>query len=391
MNCIKQQLLWHTWHMDGHPDSVDALAVPLAPGLPAPSLFEDLADLSGLPGRRVRAGAPRRRLDGMRPPGVVSWGEVGAGVSVVSEPCASLLRANDAVDVPVDLAINPYRGCAHACRFCDSASTAVVHAKANAADRLREALRQPRYQPRVLNLGSLADAYQPIESSQGLTRSLLEVLLQAHHPVALATRSAGVVRDLDLLAPMAARHQTAVLMSLCSRDEGLAALLEPGASRPARRLAAVRQLARAGVWVGINLSPLAPGLNDHEIEPLVRQAARAGARSVHWSVLRAPQRGWDALLGALAGGSAMLSRRTGRPPAPAADGSPAASPLLPMPDLASLATWEASIAQQVAEAAARHGLTLEFPALDCSGFVPPDPPRRAAGPWVPRAGQGELF
>ena len=209
-------------------------------------------------------------------------------VEVIEEHCLSLMRANDAPDLPYRLAINPYRGCEHACAGCELAVTAGpstsprIYAKVNAAQRLREELRRPGYVPRPLNLGSATDVYQPAERRLRLTRALIEVMHESGHPFALATRSAGVVRDLDLLAEMAVRRQVLVLSSITSLDAELSRGLEPNASSPALRLSALRTLAHAGVWVGLNLSPLRLDMDPPELEALMASAAEAGARSVHW-------------------------------------------------------------------------------------------------------------
>jgi len=229
-----------------------------------------------------------------------------APAEIVEEQCLSLLRANDAPDLPYRLAINPYRGCEHACVGCALAVAqglgaspvtasgpgvdglpsggSRIYAKVNAAERLREELRRPGYVPRPLNLGSATDAYQPAERRLRLTRALIEVLHESGHPFALATRSAGVVRDLDLLAEMAVQRKVLVLMSMTSLDADRARLLEPQASTPALRLSAMRTLAQAGVWVGLNLSPLRLDTDPAELEVLLAAAADAGARSVHWRI-----------------------------------------------------------------------------------------------------------
>lgn len=229
-----------------------------------------------------------------------------APAEVIEEQCLSLLRANDAPDLPYRLAINPYRGCEHACVGCGlalaqglGASPGIasgpgvdglpsnrprVYAKVNAAERLREELRRPGYVPRPLNLGSATDAYQPAERRLRLTRALIEVLHESGHPFALATRSAGVVRDLDLLAEMAVQRKVLVLMSMTSFDADRSRVLEPQASMPALRLSAMRTLAQAGVWVGLNLSPLRLDIDPAELEVLLAAAADAGARSVHWRI-----------------------------------------------------------------------------------------------------------
>lgn len=263
--------------------------------------------------------------------------------AVIDEPCRSLLRANDSPDVDMPLSVNPYRGCAHACLFCEAhpdEAEPLLFAKTNAADRLREELRRPGYPPRPINLGATTDVYQPAEHRLGITRALLEVLDEAHHPLAIVTRSAGIVRDLDLLAAMAARGQLLVLVSLMTLDAALARQLEPQASAPAQRLAAIRALARAGVPVGVNLSPLVPLLSEPEIEPIIAAAARVLAQLQSDEADRAADR----------------------------------------------------MRHSFEVAAALHGLALSLPALELRGFRPPRAPLpRDAARFEHRTGQGRLF
>jgi DNA repair photolyase len=295
---------------------------------------------------------------------VPGWIDAVPTTQLLSEPCTSVLRVNDAPALPFALSLNPYRGCAHACVLCPVAPQAAahetgpqalrvtVHAKTNVADRLRLELRRPGYRPRPICLGSAADAYQPAERQQRLTRTVVEVLAEARHPFGLTTRSAGVVRDLDLFAPLAEQGLVLVLISLASPDPLLCARLEPGASPPALRLAALRSLARAGVWVGLHLAPLVPGLNDGaELETLIHLAAQAGARAVRWQPAQATPAAPAAHFRAQA----------------AADGAPAGD-----------AEWRAALDQRIRTAAAQAGLGCELPNLDCSRFQPPQAPHSPA-------------
>lgn len=206
---------------------------------------------------------------------------------VIEERCFSLLRANDSAAARGSLAANVYRGCSIGCAGCPAASQ-TVHAKSNAVERLREELRQPRYQVRPLQIGSTADAYQPIERELRLTRGLLELLHDCGHPVILVTRSPGVLRDLDLLIPMAQEARLRLLISLCTLDEALSARLEPKAAPPAQRLATIRRLSKAGVPVGLHFGPVLPGLTEDGAEALLEAAARAGARSLQCSFVGEP-------------------------------------------------------------------------------------------------------
>jgi DNA repair photolyase len=316
---------------------------------------------------------------------------------VIDEPCRSLLRANDSPDVPFELSINPYRGCEHGCIYCYARPThsyadlspgldfeTRILAKTNAADRLREELRRPRYTPRPLNLGSATDAYQPVERSLKLTRRIIEVLHEAQHPFSVVTKSGGIVRDLDLLAEMAQRQQVLVFISITTLDNDLARILEPRASAPARRLAAIRALSDAGVWVGVNVAPVIPFINEPEIEQIIEAAAGAGAKSLHWTVVRLP---WEVnplfqqwldqhfpdrahrvmeRIRDLRGGKDYDADFSTR--------------------MKGEGIWADLIRQRMLGAAHRYGLVREVPTLDFSRFRPP----RAPEPAIP-PNQGELF
>ncbi len=220
---------------------------------------------------------------------------------VREELAQQILAKNDSPDLPFALSVNPYRGCEHGCIYCYARPThsylnlspgldfeTRLVAKVNAAERLRAAFNAPGYRPLPLNLGSATDAYQPVERRLRLTRRVIEVLHEFQHPFSVVTKSGGIVRDLDLLADMAQRRQVLVFISVTTLDVGLSRRLEPRASAPARRLAAIRALSEAGVPVGVNVAPIIPFLNEPEIERIVEAAAKAGARSVHWTVVRLP-------------------------------------------------------------------------------------------------------
>jgi DNA repair photolyase len=220
---------------------------------------------------------------------------------VIEEHVKSILSGNDSPDIYFDLSVNPYRGCEHGCIYCFARPThsylnmspgldfeTRIIAKVNAAQRLREAFAARAYEPSMVNLGSATDAYQPIERKLGITRSIIEVLSECRHPFSVVTKSSGVERDLDLIAPMAADKLVAVYVSITSLDAGLARILEPRAAAPHRRLKTVEALARAGVPVGVSMSPVIPFINEPEIEKLVEAAAGAGARSAFSIILRLP-------------------------------------------------------------------------------------------------------
>ncbi len=236
---------------------------------------------------------------------------VGPETQIIEERVKTILAGNDSPDIGFDLSINPYRGCEHGCIYCYARpshswlnlspgvdfETRIV-AKVNAAERLREALRTRGYQPLLLNIGSVTDAYQPAERRLRITRGVIEVLAEAKHPFSVITKSSGVERDLDLIAPLAAERLAAVYVSITTLDPELARVLEPRAAAPHRRLRTIETLAKAGVPVGVSVSPVIPFLNEPELERVLEAAREAGATRAFSIVLRLPWevsplfRGW---------------------------------------------------------------------------------------------------
>jgi DNA repair photolyase len=220
---------------------------------------------------------------------------------VIEENVRSIIARNDSPDIAFDRSVNPYRGCEHGCIYCYARPThsylnmspgldfeTKIVAKVNAAERLREAFAARGYTPALINIGSATDAYQPVERRLRITRSIVEVMAECAHPFSLVTKSAGVERDLDLIAPMAAQRQVAIYVSLTSLNPELARILEPRAAAPHRRLRTIEMLARAGVPVGVSVSPVIPFINEPEIEHILEAAAGAGARCAFSIVLRLP-------------------------------------------------------------------------------------------------------
>jgi DNA repair photolyase len=220
---------------------------------------------------------------------------------IIEEHAKSILSSNDSPDISFDLSVNPYRGCEHGCIYCFARPThsylnmspgldfeTRIVAKVNAAERLREAFASRSFEPLLLNLGSATDAYQPVERRLRITRALIEVLAECSHPFSVVTKSAGIERDLDLIAPMAARRLAAVYVSVTTLDAPLARILEPRAASPLRRLQTIAALAAAGVPVGVSVSPVIPFINEPELERILEAAAQAGATSAFSVVLRLP-------------------------------------------------------------------------------------------------------
>ena len=221
--------------------------------------------------------------------------------SVTVERPRTIISRNASPDLPFDRSINPYRGCEHGCIYCFARPSHAFHdlspgldfesrlfAKPDAAALLRAELAKPGYVPRPMALGTNTDPYQPIERDWRITRTVLEVLAETDHPVTITTKSDRVVRDIDLLAPMAAKGLAAVCLSITSLDPRLAATLEPRAPHPERRLAAVRRLAEAGIPVYVSIAPVIPAITDHEVEALIARAAEAGAAHTFFLAVRLP-------------------------------------------------------------------------------------------------------
>ncbi len=227
--------------------------------------------------------------------------QVAPDTQVLEEHVRTIIAGNDSPDIGFDLSINPYRGCEHGCIYCYARPThsylnlspgldfeTRIVAKVNAAERLREALAAHSYTPLYLNIGSVTDAYQPAERRLRITRSVIEVLSETRHPFSLITKSSLVERDVDLIAPMAAARLAAVYVSITTLDGELARVLEPRAAAPARRLRTIEALARAGVPVGVSVSPIIPFINEPELEQVLEAAASAGALRAFSIVLRLP-------------------------------------------------------------------------------------------------------
>ncbi len=213
----------------------------------------------------------------------------------------SIIAFNDSPDIPFRAGVSPYRGCEHGCAYCfarpyheylgfsaglDFESKIMV--KLRAAELLREALSRKKWEPQPIAMSGVTDVYQPIERRLGLTRACLAVLAEFRNPVAIITKNHLVTRDADLLGQLARDQAASVAISITTLDGVLAKILEPRASTPARRLAAVRELSVAGVPVRVLMAPIIPGLTDHEIPAVLAAAAEAGALNASYTILRLP-------------------------------------------------------------------------------------------------------
>jgi len=221
--------------------------------------------------------------------------------TVEPDRAKGIISKNDSPDIPFDRSINPYKGCEHGCVYCFARPThsylgmspgldfeTKIFSKPEAARLLREELRRPGYRCDVIALGANTDPYQPVERDLNITRAVLEVLWEHRHPVGIVTKSSLVLRDLDLLAPMARQNLAAVFLSITTLDRGLARTMEPRAAAPHRRLETIKALSDAGVPAGVLASPMIPGLNDKELESILEAAAAAGARTAGYILLRLP-------------------------------------------------------------------------------------------------------
>ena len=221
--------------------------------------------------------------------------------TVTEEHPRSILTFNRSPDIPFDRSVNAYRGCEHGCIYCFARPTHAYHdlspgldfetklfAKPDAARLLRETLAKPGYRPAPIAMGTNTDPYQPIEARYRITRQVLEVCLEARNPVIITTKSDRILRDLDVLAEMARMALVGVAISVTSLEPQLSGLLEPRAAAPAKRLAALEQLAAAGVPAHVSVSPVIPAITDPYIEAILEEAAARGARSASWILVRLP-------------------------------------------------------------------------------------------------------
>ncbi len=220
---------------------------------------------------------------------------------LAGQPCRSLITHNQSPDVPFTRSINPYRGCEHGCVYCFARPThsylelspgadfeSRIFFKQGAEEVLERELSRPGYECAPIALGTATDPYQPAEREQQLTRRLLQVLARFGHPVSIITKSSLILRDLDILGPMARQGLASVAVSVTTLDNRIKAQLEPRASAGGRRLETIRRLAAEGVPVTLLAAPVIPFINDHELEAIVEQSAEAGARAAGYVVLRLP-------------------------------------------------------------------------------------------------------
>jgi DNA repair photolyase len=288
------------------------ITVPKPEQLPddAHSIVETRLPDQALKGRGAVSNRPGRFEPGDRTREDDGWSAVDGGededlpalaTTVTIDATRSAIAWNESPDVGFDRSVNPYRGCEHGCVYCFARPThsylglspgldfeTRLFAKPEAPRLLAEELSKPSYRPALLAMGTNTDPYQPIEREMKITRGVLEVLAAFNHPVAIVTKSALVLRDVDILAPMARKGLAAVTLSVTTLDRDLARKLEPRAATPSRRLATIRHLADAGIPVSVLAAPMIPALNDMEMEAIFEACKEAGAIGCGYAVLRLP-------------------------------------------------------------------------------------------------------
>ena len=213
----------------------------------------------------------------------------------------SIISYNDSPDIFFETSLNPYRGCEHGCVYCYARPTheyfglssgwdfeSKIFVKTDAAALLKKELAHPKWKPQVVVMSGVTDCYQPCEKKFQITRSCLEVLRDFRNPVGIITKNKLVSRDIDLFKQMAAYDGICVTISVTSLDAKIARAMEPRASTPAHRLAAIEALAKAGIPVTVNVAPIIPGLTDHEIPSIIKKCAQLGVRGAGYTVLRLP-------------------------------------------------------------------------------------------------------
>ncbi len=213
----------------------------------------------------------------------------------------TVITRNDSPDVGFTASLNPYRGCEHGCIYCYARPTheylgfsagldfeSKIMVKEDAPELLRQELMSPKWQPQVIFMSGVTDCYQPVEAKLKLTRRCLEVLVEFRNPVFIITKNRLVTRDIDLLTELARLQAAEAWLSITTLDPELRKVMEPRTAPPAARLAAIRELAQAGIRVGVNVAPVIPGLTDHEMPAILQAAADAGATAAGYTVVRLP-------------------------------------------------------------------------------------------------------
>lgn len=220
---------------------------------------------------------------------------------VFEERAKTILTRNSSPDIPFGVSLNPYRGCEHGCIYCFARPThsylglspgldfeSRIYAKINAPELLERELSKKSYVPEPIALGVNTDAWQPVERDLRLTRRVVEMLSERNQPFAAITKSSLIERDIDVLAPMAARGQFMAAVTITTLDAEIARTLEPRAATPSRRLRTIRTLSEAGIPVGVSIAPVIPFVTEPDMERVLEACAEAGATNASYIVLRLP-------------------------------------------------------------------------------------------------------
>jgi len=254
-------------------------------------------------GRGALSSPPNRflKLSYHRDPDAEVDEEVSTKTELLRDTSQSIIAHNDSPDVGFATSVNPYRGCEHGCIYCYARPTheylgfsagldfeTKIMVKETAPALLRKELSSKKWKPQMLSFSGVTDPYQPAERKLMLTRQCLEVCLEFRNPIGIVTKNALVTRDIDVLKEFAKFNGAAVFVSVTSLDPELARIMEPRASTPERRLAAIEELSRAGIETGVMVAPIIPGMTDHEIPSIVAAAAKAGARHAGITIVRLP-------------------------------------------------------------------------------------------------------
>src|SRR5471032_2669959 len=282
------------------------------PSLPAGEFVDDATELLGVAveyERRRGRGAQSNAVGRYEPLARIAFDDGWRSLdelppfktTVTNDATRKIITRNESPDISFDRSINPYRGCEHGCVYCFARPThaylglsagldfeSKLFVKPDAPALLEKELSAPGYEPRTIAIGTNTDPYQPIERKYQVMRGILEVLERCGHPVGIVTKSALVLRDLDILARMAQRNLVKVALSVTTLDPKLARVMEPRAATPARRLETLRQLSAAGVPTMVMVAPIIPAINDAEIERILDAAAIAGVKGAGHVILRLP-------------------------------------------------------------------------------------------------------
>lgn len=341
-------------------------------------------------GRGARANPPNRfqrlrvelDLDQLEPDDVLEAERSHRETEYLVDDARSILTENDSPDVPFRFSLNPYRGCCHGCAYCYARPTheylgfsagldfeTKVLVKQRAAALFREFLARPGWQAEPIALSGVTDPYQPAERQFQLTRQCLQVALDARQPVSIITKNALVVRDLDLLRPMAELGLVHVSISITSLKPSLIRVMEPRTSRPESRLRAMRQLAEAGVPLCAVVAPVIPGLNDSEIPAILAACAEAGVHLATYQLLRLPLSVQPVFLEWLARTHPLQQERIKAMIRSTRDGK------LNSSEFGVRMSGRGALAEQIGQLfrtfARKYGLDRDLPELDGSQFRPP--------------------